>query len=158
MTGNIEKRLAEVGIELPEPAAPAANYVPWLISGDMLYISGQLPFLPNGSGELLTGKLDKTCISRGQMAAKYCAIQILAQANAALGGLETITRCLKLGGFVNSSADFTLHPTVINGASDLVVDVLGDTGRHTRFAVGVSSLPFDAMVEVDAAFRIKARS
>jgi enamine deaminase RidA (YjgF/YER057c/UK114 family) len=155
MSETVMTRLAEIGVELPAPAAPAANYVPWLTSGKTLYISGQLPFLPDGSGECITGKMDGVYMSRGQMAARYCAIQILAQANAALGSLDKITRCLKLGGFVNASEDFSQHPQVINGASDLMVEVFGDAGRHTRFAVGVNSLPFNAMVEIDATFKIR---
>jgi enamine deaminase RidA (YjgF/YER057c/UK114 family) len=155
---GIEERLAGLGLALPVAAAPAANYVPWAISGSTLYIAGQLPFEdgklavvgPVGSG---TGEVS---IERAQHAAMLCGLNILAQAKAALDGdLERIVRCLKLGGFVNAPAGFADHPKVVNGASDLMGAVLGDAGRHARFAVGASSLPLNVAVEIDAVFEIR---
>lgn len=153
MTQTIETRLRELGIELPTPAAPAANYIPYALDDSRLYISGQLPMGPDGLA--YKGKLGAdVSVESGQQAARLCAINILAQANAALGSLERIQHCLKLGGFVNATPDFSEHPAVINGASDLLVAILGDAGRHTRFAVGCGSLPFGAAVEVDALFAV----
>ena len=155
---GIEERLAGLGLALPVAAAPAANYVPWAISGSTLYIAGQLPFEdgklavvgPVGSGA------GEVSIERAQHAAMLCGLNILAQAKAALDGdLERIVRCLKLGGFVNAPAGFADHPKVVNGASDLMVAVLGDAGRHARFAVGASSLPLNVAVEIDAVFEIR---
>jgi enamine deaminase RidA (YjgF/YER057c/UK114 family) len=154
MTSKVASRLKELGITLPSPAAPAANYVPFTQSGNMLVISGQLPML---DGKLaFTGKLGAgVTLESGQEAAKICAINILAQVNAALGGnLDRVKRCLRLGGFVASSPDFIQHPQVINGASNFMVEVLGEAGKHARAAVGVSALPFDAAVEVDAIFEV----
>ena len=149
MAGQVETRLNELQIELPAPAAPAANYVPYILSGSQLFVSGQLPFGPDGLA--FTGKLGADVdVATGQQAARLCAINILAQAKAALGDLDRIDQCLKLGGFVNAVPDFTDHPQVVNGASDLIVAALGDKGRHTRFAVGCGSLPLGAPVEVDA--------
>ena len=151
---DIEKRLQELGIELPAAAAPAANYIPTLITGNQLIISGQLPM---SDGALkVTGQLgiDLT-IEEGAEAARLCAINILAQIKRALDGFERFERLLKLGGFVNAPASFTDHPQVINGASDFMVSVLGDAGRHTRFAVGAAGLPFNAAVEIDALIEIK---
>jgi enamine deaminase RidA (YjgF/YER057c/UK114 family) len=158
--GSIEARLAELGLSLPVAAAPAANYVPWTISGSTLYVAGQLPFEdgklavlgPVGSG--VGG--EAVSVERATHAARLCGLNILAQAKAALDGdLERIVRCLKLGGFVNAAAGFADHPKVINGASDLMVAVLGDAGRHARFAVGASSLPLNVAVEIDAIFEIR---
>jgi enamine deaminase RidA (YjgF/YER057c/UK114 family) len=154
MGAKIAARLKELGIVLPQPAAPAANYMPYTQAGNILIISGQLPMM---DGKLaFTGKLGaNVSLETGQEAAKVCAINILAQTNAALGGdLSRIKRCLRLGGFVASTPDFTQHPQVINGASNLMVDVLGEAGKHARAAVGVSALPFDAAVEVDAMFEV----
>lgn len=153
MSTPAEARLAELGITLPTPAAPVANYVPSVLSGGMLYISGQLPIGPDGL------KAVGQCASADDVpaaaeAARLCAINLLAQAKLALGSLEKITRVVKLTGFVNSAAGFGDQPKVINGASDLFVAVLGDAGRHARSAVGVSGLPFNAMVEVDAIFEV----
>ncbi len=148
---SIEDRLKTLNIELPEAAAPAANYIPTLISGNTLYISGQLPMVGSDISKGLLGDID---IETGQAAAKLCAINILAQVKSALGSLEKISRCIKLGGFVASKPDFVDHPKVINGASDFMVEVLEERGKHTRFAVGVSSLPFGASVEIDALFEI----
>jgi enamine deaminase RidA (YjgF/YER057c/UK114 family) len=154
MSSKIASRLKELGLTLPIPAAPAANYVPFTQAGNILIISGQLPMV---DGKLaFMGKLGGgVSLETGQEAAKVCAINILAQASAALGGdLDRIKRCLRLGGFVACMPDFTQHPQVINGASNLMVEVLGDAGKHARAAVGVPSLPFDAAVEVDAMFEV----
>jgi enamine deaminase RidA (YjgF/YER057c/UK114 family) len=155
MPQQIQNRLKEMGIVLPQPATPAANYVPFVLSGNMLYVSGQLPIR---DGKVVQGCLgEDTTIEQGQDAAKLCAVNILAQANAALGGnLARIVRCVKLGGFVASTPKFFDHPKVMNGASDFLVAVLGDAGKHARFAVGVSALPFGAAVEVDAVFEVAA--
>ncbi|MCP4933003.1 MAG: RidA family protein [bacterium] len=152
---NIESRLAELGISLPQAAAPAANYVPTLITGNQLIISGQLP-MQDGALKI-TGQLgNDLSIEEGVEAARLCAINILAQIKHTLDGFDHFERLLKLGGFVNAPASFTDHPRVINGASDLMVSVLGDAGRHTRFAVGAAGLPFNAAVEIDALVEIKA--
>jgi len=153
--GSIEERLAALNLSLPTAAPPAANYVPYAISGDTLWIAGQLPFA-DGKLEIVGAVGEAVSIERAQHAAMLCGLNILAQAKAALDGdLTRIVRCLKLGGFVNAPAGFTDHPQVINGASDLMVAVLGDAGRHARFAVGASSLPFDVAVEIDAVFAIR---
>jgi len=154
MAGTIETRLQELGIELPSAAAPAANYVPFHISGKQLFISGQLPIVAGGPE--FKGKVGADInVETAQKAAKVCAINILAQAKSALGELDRIEQCLKLGGFINATADFTDHPEVINGASNFLVEVLGDKGRHTRFAVGAGSLPRGVAVEIDALFAIQ---
>lgn len=153
MTNDIESRLAELGIILPEVPAPVANYVPFVIAGPLVFISGQITMW---EGELkFLGKVgaDLT-LEQGQDAARLCAINLLAQAKAAAGGLERIKRCVKLTGFVNADPGFTDHPKVINGASDLMVDVLGDNGRHARAAVGVNSLPLGVAVEIDGVFEL----
>jgi enamine deaminase RidA (YjgF/YER057c/UK114 family) len=153
MSGTVEARLQELGIELPAAATPAANYVPFHISGQQLFISGQLPLIAGGPD--FKGKVGADIdVETAAKAAKACAINILAQAKSALGELDRIEQCLKLGGFVNSTADFTDHPEVVNGASDFLVEVLGDKGRHTRFAVGAGSLPRGVAVEIDALFAI----
>lgn len=154
MSSSIQNRLAELGLTLPTPVAPVANYVPFVQTGNLLTISGQVSL--TADGELLTGKLGADLdVDAGQAAARACALNILAQAHTALdGNLDRITRCVRLGGFVNCTPDFTDHPKVINGASDLMVDVLGDKGRHARFAVGAPSLPLGVAVEVDAMFEV----
>lgn len=149
MTGTIEARIAELGLTLPAAPNPVANYVPFLVSGNLLFISGQISKAADGS--IVTGALGRDVdIEQGQAAARLCALNILAQAKSALGSLDRIGQVLKLTGFVNATADFADHPKVVNGASDLMVDVLGDKGRHTRAAVGVSGLPLNSAVEVDA--------
>ena len=155
MSQAIHTRLKEMGVVLPQPAAPAANYVPFVRSGAMLYISGQLPA---ADGVMTKGCLGQgTTVEQGQAAARLCAVNILAQANAALSGdLARILRCVKLGGFVASTPEFFDHPKVMNGASDFMVAALGEAGRHARFAVGVAALPFGALVEVDAVFEVSA--
>lgn len=154
MTGQIETRLGELGVTLPDAPAPAANYVPYVIVGDMVYVSGQIS---NNGGDLITGKLgDNMDTAEGAAAAKTCAISLLAQCKAACGGdLDRLVKVVKLVGFVNSTADFTEQPQVINGASDFMVEALGDTGRHARSAVSAASLPLGVAVEVEAIFQIK---
>lgn len=150
---SIEDRLAEMNITLPNAAAPAANYVPFVISGNHLYISGQIPMGPNSIEYI--GKLgENASIEDGQAAAKLCAINILAQAKSALGDLENIKRLVKLVGFVSSAPDFVDQPKIINGASDFMVAALGDRGAHARSAVGVAALPFGVAVEVEAIIEI----
>ncbi len=154
MAGNTETKLETLGISLPSPAAPAANYVPYVISGNLLIISGQVPLGPDGLE--YQGKLGEDYdVAIGQAAARLCAVNILAQAKAALGELDRITQMVKITGFVNATPEFGDHPAVINGASDLLVDVLGDRGKHARAAVGMSSLPFGVAVEVDAIIEFK---
>ncbi|POF29002.1 RidA family protein [Roseibium marinum] len=150
---TIEARLSDLGITLPEAAAPAANYVPFVRTGNQLFISGQLP-MKEGKIQV-TGKLGAdVSLEDGKAAAKLCAINLLAQAKAALGDLEKATRLVKIVGFVNSTADFTEQPQVINGASDFMVEAMGDKGRHARSAVSAASLPFGAAVEIEAIFEI----
>lgn len=151
---NIELKLEELGIELPDAAAPAANYLPYLVEDNLVYISGQLPML---NGEiLLKGKLgDNVSIEEGQKAAKLCVLNILSQLKKAVGGnLDNVVQCLKLGIFVNSTSDFTDHAKVGNGGSNILVEILGDAGKHARFAMGANSLPFGVPVEIDAVFKI----
>lgn len=151
----IKEKLQELGFELPQAAAPAANYVPYIISGNQLFISGQIPFLNGEKMHIGTLGRDYT-VEKGQEAARVCALNILAQLNAAIDGdWDRLDRCIKLGGFVNCTSDFTDHPAVINGASDLIAEALGDAGKHTRFAVGAESLPFGVAVEIDALFALK---
>ena len=149
MAGKVDQRLAELGVELPDAPAPAANYVPYTISGNQLFISGQVTMGPNGLEYVAKLGADAD-VETGQAAARLCAINILAQAKAALGDLDRITQVLKIQGFVNSTPDFTQHPAVVNGASDFLVEVLGDAGKHARAAVGMGSLPLGVAVEVDA--------
>lgn len=157
MPGSIDARLNELGITLPTPAKAAANYVPYVVSGNQVFVAGQVPFNAEGKFDHI-GKVGADfSVEEGQAAARLCGINILAQVKTACDGdMERIVRCVKLGVFVNCGADFGDHPKVANGASDLMVDVLGDKGRHARFAVGAPSLPFNVAVEVDAVFEIKA--
>lgn len=150
---SIHDRLRAHGIELPKAAAPVASYVPVVVDGHTAYVSGQLPFV---DGELVTGKLgDGVSLEQGQQAARACGLMILAQLEAA-GLLERVSHVVKLGGFVASTPDFTDQPKVANGASDLMVEVFGDAGKHARSAVGVPVLPLYAAVEVDAIIALKA--
>lgn len=153
MSASVAERLRALGIELPAAAAPAANYVPYVLAGTQLFISGQLPMI--AGGETFAGKVgDDVDVETATRAARACAINILAQVKAAVGDFERVERCIRLGGFVNCAPDFTGQAEVINGASNLMVDALGDKGRHARFAVGCSSLPRNVPVEVDALFAI----
>ena len=150
---SVEARLAELGITLPEPAAPVAAYVPVVIAGGLAHVSGQLPFV---DGKLVTGRLgEDVSLEDGTAAARACGLMLLAQVRAALGSLDRVTRVVKLGVFVNSTGDFTDQPKVANGASELMAEVFGDAGRHARSAVGVPVLPLGAAVEVDAIFEVK---
>lgn len=153
MTPAISTRLAELGLELPAAPAPAANYVPYMRTGALLHVSGQIAANADGP---IRGRLgDDMDIAAGAAAARACALALLAQVNAALDGdLGRLRRVVKLGAFVNSTPDFTDHPKVVNGASDLLADLLGDAGRHTRFAVGVAALPFGVAVEIDGLFEV----
>ena len=145
---EIESRIAALGLTLPEAAAPVAAYVPVVVAGGLAHVSGQLPFI---AGKLVTGRLgEDVSLEQGVAAAQACGLMILAQLKAALGSLSRVERIVKLGGFVKSAGDFTDQPKVINGASELMVAVFGDAGKHARSAVGVPCLPLGAAVEVDA--------
>ena len=151
----IEARLKELGVTLPAPPVPVASYVPFTISGNIVFISGQVP-IADGAVKYVAKLGQDGGIEVGQAAAQLCAINVLAQLKAACGGdLDRVTRCLKLGVFVNATPDFTQQPEVANGASDLIAAVFGDAGKHARAAVGVGSLPRGVAVEVDAIFEIK---
>lgn len=153
MSGEIEKRLAALGVTLPVPAPPAATFEPTVRVGDMLYISGQVSI--GSSGEKFVGKLGGGVdIETGRQAARLCGINLLAQAKIALGDLDKIKRFVKLTGFVNCTPDFTDMPKVVNGCSDFLVEVLGDRGRHARSAVGMGSLPLGVAVEIEAIIAI----
>jgi len=154
MSGKVEARLQSLGIALPAAPNPVANYVPSCLAGNLLFISGQIS--RGADGAVTKGRLgtDLT-VDQGRAAARLSALNVLAQAKAALGTLDRIARLVRLTGFVNAAPDFTDHPQVVNGASDLMVEVLGDKGRHTRAAVGVSSLPMGCAVEVDAILLIE---
>ena len=150
---TIAAKLAELGITLPEAAAPVASYVPVVVHGGMAYVSGQIAFV---DGKVMTGTLGKdVTLEDGQTAARACGLMILAQLDAA-GLLESVERVVKLGAFVSSTPDFFDHPKVANGASDLMEQVFGDAGKHARAAVGVPALPRGAAVEVDAVVALKA--
>ncbi len=153
---KIADRLHQAGVILPEPPRPVANYIPSTIVGNLLFISGQL-CLDNGVlHPRHVGKVGgSVSVDLGVEAAKYCAINLLAQAHAALGDLERIQRCVRLGGFINAETGFTALPPVMNGASDLMVEILGDAGKHTRTTVGVAELPMGAAVEIEAIFEVR---
>lgn len=150
---NFEKQLADLGVTLPDAPAPAANYVPFVVIGDMVYVSGQIS---NGPDGLILGRLgDDMDTEAGAAAAKTCAIGLLAQVKAACGGdLDRLVRVVKLTAFVNSTADFIEQPKVVNGASDFLVAALGDAGRHSRSAVSAPSLPLGVAVEIEGIFQI----
>lgn len=150
----IENKLAELGVTLPDAPAPAANYVPFVVADDLVYVSGQISANADG---MIKGKLGHNMSAEdGAVAAKTCAISLLAQLKAACGGdIDRLVRVVKLVGFVNSTADFGDQPKVINGASDFMVAALGDKGRHARSAVSAASLPFGVAVEIEAIFQIK---
>ena len=151
-----EQRLADLGLTLPTPAAPVANYVPFVRSGNLLFISGQLPYGADGKlDQAHVGKVGAAVLAEdGYAAARQCAINILAQAKAALGSLDAIVRCVRLTGFVAAAPGFVAIPAIVNGASDLMVAVLGEKGRHARSAVGVAQLPLDSAVEIEATFEV----
>jgi enamine deaminase RidA (YjgF/YER057c/UK114 family) len=154
MVGTIERKLSELGISLPTPAAPVANYIPYVRVGALLFVSGQV-CLDSSGKPVAKGKLGaEVSIESGQNAARACAINVLAQVKAALGDLDKVARVVRLGGFINSDPRFLEGPKVMNGASDLMVAVFGDKGRHARTTVGVSVLPGDAAVEVDGIFEV----
>lgn len=151
---NIHTKLKEIGFTLPKAAAPAANYVPYVISGKTIFVSGQIPFL-NGEKMHLGRVGENLKTEDGVKAAQACALNILAQVDHAVGGdWSKVKRCVKLGGFVNCTPDFTDQPLVINGASNLIADVMGEAGKHARFAVGAPSLPLGVAVEIDAVFEL----
>jgi len=154
MAGLVEKKLSELGIILPVPASPIANYVGFVRTGALLFVSGQI-CLESGGKLVARGKLgENVAIEDGQRAARACAINLLAQVKVALGDLDKVVRVVRLGGFINSDPAFVDGPKVMNGASDLVVEVFGDKGRHARSTVGVASLPLDAAVEVEGLFEV----
>ena len=154
MAGTIEARLAELCVTLPDAPPPAANYVPWVKVGDVVHVSGQISAGPSG---FITGRLGQDLdTAAGAAAARACAISLLAQVRAACGGdLDRLVRVVKLVGFVNSTPDFTDQPKVINGASDFLVEALGDAGRHARSAVSAASLPFGVAVEIEGIFQVR---
>lgn len=152
MAGRIEARLAELGLELPAAPAPAGSYVPAVLSGRLLHVSGQISADASG---LITGVLGQDMtVEQGAAAARRCALSLIAQAKAALGDLDRVTRVVRLGGFVASAPGFHDQPRVVNGASDLFVEVFGEAGRHARAAVGVAALPLGVAVEVEALFEV----
>jgi enamine deaminase RidA (YjgF/YER057c/UK114 family) len=154
MSGRVASRLEELKLTLPDAPAPVANYVPAVRAGNTLYVSGQIPL--EGGKPQFVGKLGHDLgVEQGQQAARLCALNVLAQARAALGGdLDRVLRCVRVGGFVNCTPEFIEQPQVVNGASDLFVAVLGDAGRHARAAVGCASLPRGVAVEVEAVFEV----
>jgi enamine deaminase RidA (YjgF/YER057c/UK114 family) len=156
MTARVDARLAELGITLDAPPAPAANYVPYVLSGDMVFVSGQVPMTSAGLSTLIKGRLGADMdVEAGAAAARLCAMNLLAQVRDACGGdLDKVVRVVKLTGFVNSTPEFGEQPKVINGASDFFVEVLGDKGRHSRSAVSAGGLPFGCAVEVEGIFQI----
>lgn len=154
MAGQIEARLKELGIELPEAASPAANYIPFVVTGKLVFISGQITLL---NGKIVhQGRIgDDLTVDDGYQAARLCGLNLLAQLKVAAGGdLDNVSRVVKLGGFVNSVPSFTDQPEVINGASDLMVEVFGDSGKHARFAVSAGALPRNVSVEIDGVFEL----
>jgi enamine deaminase RidA (YjgF/YER057c/UK114 family) len=154
MVGAIDRRLAELGIELPKAAAPVANYVPFVVTGNLVFVSGQVP-LENGEIRYRGRLGGDLSVDDGYQAARVCGLNVIAQVKEACGGdLDRVRRCVKLGGFVCSAPEFTDQPKVVNGASDLMVEVFGANGQHARFAVGAPALPLGASVEVDAVFEI----
>lgn len=151
---NVAARLAELGIALPEAAAPAGAYLPYTVAGGLVFLAGQVPM--DAGRVVWRGKLGAgLAVEDGRAAARLCALNLLAQLRAACDGdLDRVARCLRLGGFVNCAPDFAHHPAVIDGASELMVQVFGERGRHARFAVGAPALPFDAAVEIEAIFAL----
>jgi enamine deaminase RidA (YjgF/YER057c/UK114 family) len=154
MPGSVEKKLESLGINLPTPASPIANYVPFVRTGNMLVVSGQLCFGADGN-LVAKGQLgDGVSMDDGQKAARACAVNLLAHLKTAVGDLDKVTRVIRLGGFINSAPGFTDGPKVMNGASDLMVEVFGEKGRHARSTVGVAALPANAAIEVEGQFEV----
>ena len=154
MAGNIEQRLANLGIELPEAASPAANYIPYVVTGNLVFVAGQIT-LWNGEIKYKGRVGDDLSVDDGYQAARLCGLNLLAQVREAAGGdLDRVNRVVKLGGFVNSTPDFTDQPEVVNGASDLMVDVFGEAGKHARFALSAGALPRNVAVEIDGIFEL----
>jgi enamine deaminase RidA (YjgF/YER057c/UK114 family) len=155
MSGNIDRRLAELGIEIPTPGEPAGNYIGFVTAGSLVFLSGQVP-VENGVRKYI-GKLGRELsVEDGQKAAQLAVLNLLARLKSACGGdLDRVLRCVKVVGFVNAVPEFGDHPKVINGASDLLVKIFGDAGRHARSAVGMGSLPFGVAVEVEAVFELR---
>jgi len=155
MAGRIDGRLKELGIELPTPSTPGANYVPFVRTGDLVFLTGQLSQW-NGERRFI-GKLGREFgVEEGQQAARLCALNLVAHLRTAVeGDLDRVRRCVRIAGFVNSTPDFLAHSQVVNGASDLFVQVFGDAGRHARMAVGVAALPYDVAVEVEGVFEVR---
>ena len=154
MAGTVERKLSELGITLPTPASPMANYVPFVRAGALLFVSGQVCFDAGGK-IVVTGKVgSRVSLEDGQRAARACAINLLAQVKSAVGDLDRVDRVVRLGGFINSDPNFPDAHKVMNGASDFMVAVFGDKGRHARTTIGVASLPADAAVEVEGVFEI----
>ncbi|MCE9616945.1 MAG: RidA family protein [Nitrosarchaeum sp.] len=149
----IEEKIKSIGIKLPNPPSPAGSYIPVVKSGNLLYVSGQIP-MEDGK-VAFTGKVSDANIETAQKSARICAINILAQLKKELGDLEKISRIVRLSGFVNSSPEFAQQPKVINAASDLFYEIFGECGKHSRIAVGVSSLPLNSMTEIDAIVEIR---
>ncbi len=148
----IEERLESLGIALPEPPAPAGSYVPVVRTGNLLFVSGQIP-VEDGRVKF-TGRVSEDNLGEGQASARLCAVNVLAQVKREIGGLDGVSRIVGLSGFVSSGPGFAMHPKVIDGASDLLYEVFGDAGRHSRMAVGVAGLPLDAMTEVGAVVEV----
>lgn len=154
MSDTVEKAIEALGLSLPAAAAPAGSYVPVVRTGDLLFVAGQIPMGPNVPEHV--GRCGETAtVEDGQAAARLCALNILAQVKAEIGDFDNLVRVVKINGYVNSTPDFGDHPKVINGASDLLVDVLGERGRHARAAVGVANLPFGVAVEIEAVVEVK---
>ncbi|NQU55662.1 MAG: RidA family protein [Rhodospirillales bacterium] len=154
MAGTVEQRLIDMGVEIPTPGAPAANYVPFVKSGNLVFVSGQIT-MSNGELKYVGTVGDDLSLEDGYQAARICAINLIAQVKEACGGdLDRVKQVVKLGGFVNCTPDFTDQPKVINGASDLIAEAFGEAGKHARFAVGAPSLPLGIAVEVDGVFEI----
>ena len=154
MASTVETHLNDIGITLPDAPGPAANYVPFVQTGNLVFVSGQVPFV---DGKLtMTGRIgDNATVEDGYAQARICAINLMANLKVACGGdLDRVTRVVKLGAFVSSADDFNGQPAVVNGASDLMVEAFGDVGRHARFAVGTNALPLGCLVEVDGIFEI----
>lgn len=149
----IEEKLESIGVKLPNPPTPAGSYIPVVRVGNLLYISGQIP-MEDGK-VLFTGKVSDANLETAQKSAKMCAINILAQIKREVGNLEKVSKIIRLSGFVNSSPEFYQHPKVINAASDLLFEIFGEKGKHSRIAVGVASLPLNSMTEIDAIVQVE---